>query len=69
MQKGAHGAVYSSALFFFYARDNESTSARRAHRAKSSPVFPVIPIFPHFLSRCWGPPRRQGLGILGWRRE
>ena len=51
-----------------------------ALQAKFPPVSAVVP-FSHFSSPCWGPeragvmhhfrgpPRRQGLGSLGWRRE
>ena len=30
-----------------------------ARRAKFPPIFPVVPACSHYLSPCWGPPRRQ----------
>ena len=62
-----------------------STPARRARRAQISPIFPrLAPLFAIFCARVAdpregrgdvaipptrGPPRRRGLGSLGWRRE
>ena len=31
-----------------------------ARRATFSLISPAVRPFPHFLSPCWGPPRRQG---------